>query len=57
MKRDRSRHPQWVLKHKKTGTEIRVINGHYYLYAISSKWDSTKKTSSEKDNWYSGKDY
>jgi len=38
-----SKHPSWVLKHKKPGTEIRFINGHYYVYAIKSKWDSGKK--------------
>ena len=38
-----SRHPQWVVKHKKPGTEIRLINGHYYMYAISSRWDSERK--------------
>ena len=55
MKRGRSPHPQWVLKHKKTGTEIRVINGHYYLYAISSKWDSTKKRAVKKTIGIRGK--
>ena len=38
-----SRHPQWVVKHKKPGTEIRLIKGHYYMYAITSKWDPDKK--------------
>ncbi|MBI5326322.1 MAG: transposase [Ignavibacteriae bacterium] len=42
-KKQFSKHPRWVLKHKKPGTEIRLINGYYYLYAISSKWDSEKK--------------
>ncbi len=40
--------PQWVLKHKRPGTEIRFINGHYYLYAITSKWDSEKKRAVKK---------
>jgi transposase len=43
-----SKRPSWVLKHKKPGTEIRFINGHYYLYAISSKWDSEKKRAVKK---------
>ncbi|HVB02637.1 MAG TPA: transposase [Chitinophagaceae bacterium] len=38
-----SPHPSWVLKHKRPGTEVRNIKGHYYLYSISSKWDSDKK--------------
>lgn len=38
-------YPEWVLKHKKKGTEIRLIKEKYYLYKISSKWDKTKKRS------------
>lgn len=37
--------PDWVTKHKKPGTEIRLINGHYYLYSITSKWNPKKKRS------------
>jgi len=39
------KHPQWALKHKRKGTELRLINGHYYLYEITSKWDPEKKRS------------
>ncbi len=38
-------HPQWALKHKRKGTELRFINGTYYLYRITSKWDPQKKRS------------
>lgn len=38
-----SKHPDWVTIHKQKGTEIRFINNHYYLYAITSKWDPIKK--------------
>ena len=38
-----AKHPQWALKHKKKGTELRLIKGHYYLYKITSKWDPEKK--------------
>jgi transposase len=38
-------HPQWALKHKKKGTELRLINGTYYLYEITSKWNPEKKRS------------
>ncbi|MBK6482417.1 MAG: transposase [Chitinophagaceae bacterium] len=38
-----SRHPDWAVKHKRPGTEIRLIKGHYYLYAITSKWNSEKR--------------
>jgi transposase len=36
-------HPDWALKHKQKNTEIRHIKGRYYLYQITSKWDSQKK--------------
>lgn len=38
-------HPAWALKHKKKGTELRNIRGHYYLYEVTSKWDSELKRS------------
>ena len=28
--------PDWVLKHKQKGTEIRLLNGNYYLYKYHS---------------------
>jgi transposase len=36
-------HPEWALKHKRKGTELRFIKGHYYLYQVSSKWNPEKK--------------
>jgi transposase len=37
--------PSWALAHKKQGTEIKYIRGHYYLYAIKSKYcKETKRT-------------
>lgn len=36
-------HPQWVLKHKKPGTELRLMKGRYYLYEVSSRWNKEKK--------------
>lgn len=38
-------HPDWALKHKKKGTELRFLNGRYYLYQVTSKWDPQKKRS------------
>lgn len=38
-------HPQWALKHKRKGTELRLINDNYYLYEITSKWNPQKKRS------------
>jgi hypothetical protein len=40
-----NKHPQWALKYKTKGTELRLINGRYYLYKITSKWDPIKKRS------------
>ncbi|MBN1969520.1 MAG: transposase, partial [Candidatus Delongbacteria bacterium] len=34
-----SKHPDWATKHRTKGTELRLINGHYYLYSVTSKWD------------------
>ena len=38
-------HPDWALAHRRPGTELRKIKGHYYLYAVSSKWDKINKRS------------
>ncbi len=38
-------HPQWATKHKRKGSELRFINGKYYLYEVSSKWNPEKKRS------------
>lgn len=38
-------HPDWVLKHKAKGTELRNIRGKYYLYKVTSKWDKVAKKS------------
>ena len=39
------KHPDWASKFKKKGTELRFINGRYYLYRISSVWDKEKNRS------------
>jgi transposase len=38
-----SKYPEWVLSQKTKGTELRLLKGCYYLYQVSSHWDSTKK--------------
>lgn len=38
-----STHPLWATKYKRKGTELRCLNGKYYLYEVSSKWDKTLK--------------
>lgn len=38
-----SKHPQWAIAHKTPGTELRCINGKYYLYEVKSRWNKAKK--------------
>ena len=35
-----SKYPDWVTKHKKKGTAIHKIGNNYYLYEVTSVWDS-----------------
>jgi transposase len=48
-------HPDWVVQHKRPGTEIRLISGKYYLYQISSEWDATLKRAKKKTGAYLGR--
>ena len=43
MKTTKRVHPDWAVKEKKPGTELRYIRGNYYLYGVSSKWNKEKK--------------
>lgn len=45
IKQNKSGHPDWVLKHKKPGVEIKSINGKYYVYGVKSQYDSSIKRS------------
>ena len=38
-----SPHPEWATKHRTKGTELRHINGKYYLYAYKTVYDKEKK--------------
>jgi len=38
-------HPEWALACKRKGTELRYLNGTYYLYEATSKWNPDKKRS------------
>jgi len=38
-------HPEWALACKRKGTELRLLNGKYYLYQVTSKWNPEKKRS------------
>lgn len=35
--------PNWVKKHRQPKTEIKEIGGRYYVYEVSSIWDSSSK--------------
>lgn len=39
----KSIHPNWATQSRQPGTELRLINGTYYLYAVSSKYDPVLK--------------
>ncbi len=43
MNMKKSPHPQWVLVHKKKGTELRLIRGRYYLYEYKTVYNKLKK--------------
>lgn len=48
-------YPEWVLAHRKPGTELRFINNTYYLYQVSSFYDPTKKKGRKKTGALLGK--
>jgi len=48
-------YPDWVISHRKPGTELRFINGHYYLYAVSSFYDPVRKKGRKKTGVLLGK--
>lgn len=50
-----STHPQWALKYKRKGTELRCINGKYYLYEVSSKWNKELKKSKKVTGKFLGR--
>ena len=41
----KSSHPEWALAFKRKGTELRCLNGRYYLYEVTSRWNPEKKRS------------
>jgi transposase len=48
-------HPDWVLKHKTKGTEIRKLGKYYYLYKIHSEYDKEKKRAKKITDKFLGK--
>ena len=47
-------HPDWALKFRKPGTELRCINGRYCLYECTSVYDKNKKRAVKKTGKYLG---
>ena len=42
-KRIKSPHPDWAIKYRTSGTELRLIRGNYYLYSYTTVYDKEKK--------------
>jgi len=49
------KHPGWVIKYRKKGTEIRKFGDYYYLYKIKNIWDKDKKKPRKITEKYLGK--
>jgi hypothetical protein len=43
MSKKTSPHPEWAVAHRKQGTELRHINGRYYLYEYRTVYDADRK--------------
>ena len=48
-------YPDWVLKHKKKGTNISKIGDKYYLYEVTSKWNKEKGRAQKITKGYLGR--
>lgn len=46
--------PNWVLNHKRKGTQVIRIKDRYYLYKVTSKWDPSKNRSQKITGEYLG---
>jgi len=55
MKKSNSPYPDWVLKHRKPKTEIRLIRGKFYVYEVSSTYDKEKKRARKVSGKYLGR--
>ncbi len=54
-KSEKAGHPEWAVKCRRPGTELRFIGGHYYLYEVSSVYDKEKKRARKKTGKLLGK--
>jgi transposase len=53
--RRKSRLPEWVLKHRRKGTEIKRVGGGYYLCEVKSVWNPEKGRPRKISGKYLGK--
>ena len=47
-------HPEWAVKFRRPGTELRCIKGRYCLYECTSVYDKEKKRVVKKTGKYLG---
>ena len=47
-------HPEWAVKYRRPGTELRCIHGTYCLYECTCVYDKTKKRGVKKTGRYLG---
>ncbi len=47
-------HPEWAVKFRRPGTELRCINGQYCLYECTSVYDKKRKRAVKKTGKYLG---
>ena len=47
-------HPEWAVKYRRPGTELRCIHGRYCLYECRSVYDKVKKRAVKKTGRYLG---
>jgi transposase len=51
----RVNYPDWVEKYRQKGTNISCVDGRYYLYSVSSKWNKEKGRAQKKTDAYLGR--
>ena len=50
----KSTYPNWVDKHRKSGTEIRRFGKKFYIYEVSSYYDKERKKGRKKTGKFLG---
>lgn len=54
MNKAKTPYPDWVILHRRSGTEIRRIGENFYMYEVSSYYDKEKKAGRKKTGKYLG---